>query len=247
MALLKRKEFAQLCGKSEATINVYIARGNIIPSGRFINTSLPDNILQMEKWGVDSNSVIIPPAIQEPTPKKVDPKKKESKPVRLKVSKPKKPDPKQKEVEEIPVPDYSKKKQPNYDAPPDYSRVPTRTELDAEKIQAEIEYKREATINKALANSKLRGESIPTVMVVEVIASLGAGLQNAYKTGADALILELSHKYKLPPSALSELKMKLIKLVNTSHDKGIKIAKKNLKTIISNVKAIEVENAGHEE
>lgn len=195
----------------------------------------------MKKWGINENSVVAVQKNEEPTPKKTP--KKTPKP---KTPKPKKADSKQKQVEEIQAPDYSKQKQPNFDVPPDYSKVVIKTALEAEKIQAEINYKREATINKALANSKLRGDSIPTVMVVEVIASLASSLQNSYKTGADSLILELSHKYKLPPSALSELKIKLINLVNTSHKKGVDIAKKNLKTIISNVKAIEVENAEHD-
>lgn len=291
MPKLKRDLFAQLCGRSYAVINVAVARGNIVPSGKFIDTDESLNILQLQKWGVDT-SVFEGIPKQEPVKKPKAPVRKKTKPAKKKpaavvrnkpvvikkdpvvikkpvtVIKPTKTATKKTEtVKSKPKPPANRKptrerKVYDLNAEPDYSKLMNKTGLTAEELRAElrektkldtdktrieIRLKEQTAINKELANAKLRGESIPTVMVTGVISSLATGFQNSYKSGSDALILEISHKYKLPTSAVSELKLKLIKLINNSHDKGVEIAKKNLRTIISNVKAIEVERTIIEE
>jgi hypothetical protein len=216
MALLSRKEFALFCGKNIKSINVYIGRGKIIPSGNFIDTKIPENIIQLQKWGVDPKSGANKSGLQNievpPSP-----------PAKIK-----------------PVPDYSKKKKPEVpDVTPDYSKVAESIGLDTQKKQAEIIKIKETTLNTQLRNAKLRGESIPVNMVSDVISALGSGLQTAYKNGADAFMLELSHKHKIPPGVISDLKVKLIELINNSHKRGISIAKKELKNVISQTKTLE--------
>jgi hypothetical protein len=230
MALLSRSEFADFCGKNIKSVNVYIGRGKIIPSGKFIDTKIPDNIIQMQKWGVDPNGDISkiesPPT---PAPEKKSPAPALKKAKATKVLK------KNKEA-----PDYSKRKiiDPE-DSVPDYSRVLESSGLDTQKKQAEIIKIKETTLNTQLRNAKLRGESIPVNMVSDVISALGSGFQTAYKNGADSFMLELSHKHKLAPSVVSDLKVKLIELINNSHKRAISIAKKELKNVISQTKSVE--------
>jgi hypothetical protein len=104
--------------------------------------------------------------------------------------------------------------------------------LDAQKKRAEIELKKEQTLKTKLQNQKLRGESIPTDQVKKVVAMLGHSFQSSYKNSADQFLTDVCHKLKAPPEIEAELKGKLVKLINKSHENAITEAKKQLKSII---------------
>jgi hypothetical protein len=108
--------------------------------------------------------------------------------------------------------------------------------LAEQKLKAEIEYKRGQVEKLKLEQAKLRGNNIPIDAVSSLVSSLSNGFQQAYKSGAESLMMELANKYKIPAKGIAELKGKLFELINSSHDKGIKLSKKELRNIIADVK-----------
>ena len=108
--------------------------------------------------------------------------------------------------------------------------------LAEQKLKAEIAYKLGQVEKLKLEQAKLRGSSIPIDAVGALITSLGNGFQQSYKSGADSLMMELSNKYKIPAKGVAELKGFLYSLINDSHDRGVKLSKKDLRNIISDVK-----------
>jgi len=126
----------------------------------------------------------------------------------------------------------TKKVAPKKAAPP----VSSGDSLAEQKLKAEIEYKRGQVEKLKLEQAKLRGNNIPIDAVSGLVSSLSNGFQQAYKSGAESLMMELSNKYKIPSKGVAELKGKLFELINSSHDKGIKLSKKELRNIIADVK-----------
>lgn len=119
--------------------------------------------------------------------------------------------------------------------------------LNREKTIAEIEYKREKAHETRLKNAKLRGELIPTNMVVDLFAMLGHQFQMQYETGANEMVLEMAHKMKLSPEMRGEIGEKLVELINKSHKKAVEEAQNMVKSIIAGVSGHETdENNDHD-
>lgn len=104
--------------------------------------------------------------------------------------------------------------------------------LDAIKKQAEIDLKHAQIERTNLQNQKLRGESIPTDMVKNTVSVLGHSFQSSYKNGAEALLMDFCHKMKASAKIEAEMKGKLIKLINKSHENAITEAKKTIESMI---------------
>lgn len=104
--------------------------------------------------------------------------------------------------------------------------------LDAIKKQAEIDFKKAQIEKTNLQNQKLRGEAIPTDMVKNTVSVLGHSFQSSYKNGAEALIMDFCHKMKASAKVQAEMKGKLIKLINKSHENAITEAKKTIESIV---------------
>lgn len=96
-------------------------------------------------------------------------------------------------------------------------------DLRKKKIDADI-----AQLNY----EKLVGSSIPTEMVMEVIALLGQSIITSYTNGSKALLDEIGHSKKLPRKERARLKGKLTEIINASHSEAITQAKANVKNII---------------
>ena len=106
------------------------------------------------------------------------------------------------------------------------------TDLEKEKKRAEIAKIKSATAKTELQTAKLRGESVPTDYVKNIISVLGHSLQSSYKNGAEILLLEFAQKAKLAPEVESEMKGRLIDLVNKSQRAAIIEAKKALSALV---------------
>lgn len=109
------------------------------------------------------------------------------------------------------------------------------TELENDKKRADIAWKQEKTTETALKNAKLRGELIPTAMVINLFAMLGHAFQTQYEIGTSNLIMDLSHKAKLSPEIEGEIRSNLIVLINKAHKSAIEDAKKGVRKIVSSV------------
>lgn len=114
--------------------------------------------------------------------------------------------------------------------------------LNREKARAEIEYKKEKAHETRLKNAKLRGELIPTNMVVDLFAMLGHQFQMQYEIGANELAMEMAHKMKVSAEIRGEIGEKLVEIINKSHQRAVNEAKMAVKNIISSVSGHETEN-----
>jgi len=208
MALFRQVEFAKLCGKAKAAISVNVSRGKIIKTGNFIDDTLPENILFIERslgHPYQPNSA----------------KQKITAPIKKVVRK---------------KPIVKKETVPVAEVEPDYGGGSSTFDLDRQKKIAEIGYK-EAQIRKIkLEEDKLRGLNLPTSIVTNVVALLGQSFQSSYKNGATMLLIDVVHKGKISVAIEAELKGKMIKLINESHENAILEAKRLIKNIIDEIK-----------
>lgn len=219
MPLYTKKQIADKYLKSPSTVSKSIARGKLVPSGDYIDSDHPMNAATLKMW-------------QSKMPKDgedLEPKQKTRSRAKTKTkSKPKKSTKGRQYakpvMEALPPPNVSEP-EINPDNFGDYS-------LDSQKKRAEIHLKLEQRETARLKNQKLRGESIPTDQVRNVITMLGRSFQSSYKNSADQFLIDACHRLKASPEVESLLKGKLIKMVNESHKNAITEAKKSLRSII---------------
>ena len=210
MAYYSQADFGELIGKPRNWVHEYIKRGKIIMSGEVIDSKIEINKKFAEKWIAKKSEV----------KKKAPPKKLKS--------------PNISEPVKVELPG------PNISAPEEIDISDSKgDDLETAKKKAEIRFKISQIEKNDLQAAKLRGDSIPTVLVSGVVSTLGRSFQSSYKNGAEALLLEIAHKVKLPPKLEAEFKGQLIKLINKSHADAIKQAKTTIDTIVSEVASIE--------
>jgi len=126
------------------------------------------------------------------------------------------------------------------------SSAPNKSEtskLNREKTRVEIEYKAEKAKETRLKNAKLRGELIPTNMVVDLFAMLGHQFQMQYDIGASELVLELCHKLKISEEIRGEIGEKLTEIINNSHKRAVDEAKMAVRNIISSESGAETDDS----
>lgn len=220
MALFKVGEFAKHCGKQPGHVSTAVARGRLIKSGKYIDTKIPENKLVMDEWRSKMSD----------TERKNHP-----------------------ELEEMP---------PGYLAPITVSNSPPAIEsrespeppttsslsvLNLEKTRGDIEWKRQKTVETELKNAKLRGENIPTDMVLDVISLLGHSFQTSYEAAAQSFLMEFSHKLKIAHEMESELSGKLVESINSAHNSAINEAKKAIKSIVLTVSSVEMKQTDQDD
>jgi len=132
--------------------------------------------------------------------------------------------------------------------PSSSKEAPTATKKDSEtsalnreKTRADIEYKQQKATETRLKNAKLRGELIPTNMVVELFALLGHQFQTQYEIAANELVLEVTHKMKISDEIRGEIGEKLTATINAAHKRAIDESKIAVRNIISSVSGAEME------
>jgi len=210
MAFHTQADFAKLIGKSRGWLNVYVGRESIVMSGEYIDDKIEKNKKFLDKWTAKKNEVK-----KKPAPKKLK-SPNISEPVKVDL-----PAPNISEPQEIDISDSK------------------GDDLDTAKKKAEIRFKISQIEKNDLQAAKLRGDSIPTALVSGVVSTLGRSFQSSYKNGAEALLLEITHKAKLSSKLEAEFKGQLIKLINKSHADAIKQAKTTIETIVSEVASVE--------
>lgn len=208
MAWYTRSELATLLGKHRSFISTYVSRGKLIMSGDVVDSDLKLNAEFIQKWlQIKSEKE------DTDTPKETEKKK-------YSTQNKKHSEPKQLVLE-----------------PPNVIPVVVDPEnsisaLDRKKALADIALKESRNRINLLDEAKKRAENIPTEIVSAVIATLGQQFQSAYKAGSESLMMELTHKYKIPPEGVASLKIKLTTLINKSHDNAIREAKMQIKKVV---------------
>lgn len=227
MAFYKQSELAKLLGKSQAHITMAVKRGKLLLSGDFVDDTVLENKIWIDRQKANAKQVVDEPKVEsipkvEPTP--IVQAKKLKEPILSK--------PKQRILKDF--------------VPTDVERTSESiADLDKAKKEAEIRYKESQTRLSELKEQKLRGENIPTDLVMNVIGMLGHSLQSSYKNGAAQLMHEISTRTKMNVELEAEFNGRLIDLINISHSDAIIEAKKSIKNIInesSSVETIETES-----
>ncbi len=130
------------------------------------------------------------------------------------------------------------------DPKPDKIESGSLADLDRQKKIAEIEYKKEQTEKARLQTQKLRGESIPTKMVINVFGMMGHGFQTNYKNGAESLMMEIAQRTKMSEKNKAFFKGRLTELINESHKNAVRDTKNAFDSLIDEVS---VENSIEDE
>ena len=138
------------------------------------------------------------------------------------------------------------KKEPNFggfvpdDLPPNKKQLPPEPNrqqysqsddddgggLQVVKMKADIARINSVRELNQLKIQKQQGELIPTELVRPVIAQLAKSLASNFKSGADNLIVEISHRKKMTGAELADLRAILVGIVNDSISKSVKDSKK---------------------
>ena len=254
MALYLRSQFADHCGIKRAYVTTYVGRGKIIMRGEYIDTDIRENRefmeQQLEKKAAkeaeaEAEASKTPP-LENSKPLTLSDEKattQKGKTVKaadtktVKALKAKKPV--NTKTEDLVVPKANSKRVKAVEVP-EAEEVGIESgmsiaQIDKAKKQAEILLKESQTRISLLKEQKMRGESIPTDMVADLVSMLGRSFQSSYKNGAFILLMEVSQKTKMSPEVEAEAKGLLVELINKSHSNAIKEAKIGIKNILAEV------------
>jgi hypothetical protein len=84
-----------------------------------------------------------------------------------------------------------------------------------------------------LKEAKLRGEIMPVELVKQIFAMHSQSILTTQKNVIEEMLLELSQTSGLSNSKISELRGKLIRILNQNVDKSIEISQKNIAKMIA--------------
>jgi phage terminase Nu1 subunit (DNA packaging protein) len=105
-------------------------------------------------------------------------------------------------------------------------------DLDREKKVAEIEFKKAQTEQTALKNAKMRGEMLPTDLVLQIITTLARSTQMAYRSAGEGLLTEIAHRHKMSAKYLADYKSELIESINQAHESGVEAAEREIHNLV---------------
>lgn len=244
MALLTKKEFAEICHTTTKIISTYQSRGKILYSGDFIDTSIRENLdfltKKQEEYAAkyyhepeEPKPETTPEPVVEVVSEKTKPVKPEKPPKEVKV----KPIP-EKKVKPLPVyaqPDYTKRDarpvlKPQYKEPD--TGAGSVYQLKKDKEAAQLTKVEVETKIKEFEYEKLIGNYLPTDLVRNVITQLGKSFISSYKDGADNFLTEFGHRKRLSAVEIAEMKSQLVILINKSHSFAIRDAKAKINAIL---------------
>tara|TARA_R110000796_G_scaffold60642_10_gene140348 strand:- start:3709 stop:4407 length:699 start_codon:yes stop_codon:yes gene_type:complete len=220
MAYYSRTEFAELAGlKSVKSLNAYVSRGNVIASGKFIDSEILENkewlYKQQVKRGIIEEEIVhVPkPIKQKPVAKVVVPKKE----VPIKSEK----------VAKV-VKDFVAPLPPETD--PDRM---TKAEIDTAIKLAELKKKIADAQYSEIKVSKARGEVIPTDLVNSLIREMSESMKIAYMDGIENFTVVVARQKKMSVDEEANIKSHFTGLINDILKRQTFVAKKGLKNIIA--------------
>lgn len=190
MALLSKKEFAQLCMWETKQLSVYIGRGQVVVRGdKMIDTNEDKNVAFLEKYGY-SKAVLATPA--EPKPEKAkEPPRQAPQLVTVDLG-----DGEQSTIDLSNIPSYQ-----------DSERL--LKYLDTEKRQKEIE-------KLQLDIEKKQGEVIPVAPIEQLVFQFKQYTLTQGKIAYEKFLTEIGHKYSITPDDLAYYRGFFIKQLNTA-------------------------------
>jgi hypothetical protein len=211
MALHTKTQFGALCGLSGSNITTYVQRGKLIPTGDFIDDTIPYNA-DFIKLRALKNAQPPLPVKSENTPP----------------PSPSVPD----QVRELVLKGQAKVKQAKQkkEKPPqvDHQRYDIEIQqkaLQLEKTQEEIEILK-------IKKEKLHGAVIPTELAHNMMITHSESLKVAYNEASENLIVVMGQKKQLSTHDIADIRSELTKIVNSAIDKAITLSSRTLKLIV---------------
>lgn len=108
-------------------------------------------------------------------------------------------------------------------------------DLERKKKLADIEKKQVDIRIALLTEQKLKGESIPTSIVKEIITQMSKSFIETYRDSSEQFVINIAHKNRLTADQSAEMKGELIRMINKSHDDAISEAQAALKAIVQQI------------
>jgi hypothetical protein len=109
-------------------------------------------------------------------------------------------------------------------------------QLNKKKLKKQIAKLEVDTRLQELKEEKLRGELIPVELVKNLFRSYTQSIVTANKDGIEELLINFSLEHRLKGDQLSTLRGKVVGILNSSVDKSVTVAQKNLQSLINQVK-----------
>lgn len=208
MALLTKKEFAELIGQPTNYLSVYITRKKIVVGENdLIDTNNEkNNAFILKQGGKKANREIETPVIETVTAETVFEKPK----LKVKVNLTNQETQTETETEFLNIAALDKKK----------------LELDVKKKEADLE----AVLIK---NAKAKGEVIPFELMKPLIAQNNQSLTTAFKNAADEILAAMAKKKNFSNTEVGELNGVLVQAINIAIQKATDQSIKTLDILIN--------------
>jgi len=118
-------------------------------------------------------------------------------------------------------------------AAPSSADVMSKTEIQAQHEAQKLEYTKRRNRLLELDRQKKEGEVVPTEEVQKVFAQHFRNVTTAFEEGMENMITEFSHRKGFTDDEVSELRERLVSVVNNSIEKARKASKKDIEGIVS--------------
>lgn len=227
MPIYKRKEFCELYNVSTQYISVNVKRGNLVLSGKYIDTEVYENKEWIKNWkfknGIEEESPsksFLPDYLYTPEPpekpKKVIVRKASSHGRSESII----PPPKRNPPKDIVLPEVGS-------GSIDVANM-SRTELDVVHKKINIKKAQEDLELAIIKKEKLLGMVIPTDLVFGVFARHFKSVTDSFYQASDNMLIELIPDRK----DLSSARAKLVEIVNGAVDDARKNSKKEINALL---------------
>jgi len=230
MAQVSRKEFGEMCGKTQAYIGMMVRRGKVVENDKrkintelpinyayFIKTQTPDKVLQYEKEQAKIATI----------------KKNVQAKAKIVVAKEEKENTRKKEIQELKE-SLIQPLKPQVNV----STTTTATQpgifgIDAEIKQAQLKKIKIDIAEKEIKVAKLNGEVIPFDLVQLLFNQHSKSITTAFHNATDNIITDFQKEFGLTREDSAKLRGNLIEVVNQAVKESISISKKQVKNIVS--------------
>lgn len=207
MALLTRREFAELCGMKPNALNVYIQRKKVLLSGDYV-----DNLIEPNKSFVEKRIA------QGKVKKEEVPTEQKGPNVNVK------------------EPEYEIPKKPNVGSPATKDKANNYMEVELEYKQRQIERLKVQTNIDEIKEAKMRGELIPIDIVENLFAQFSQSIATEFKNGLDSYLTILAKKTGMKNKEVAESRADLIHVINDSVNKAVDNSQKSIQSVIDDMK-----------
>lgn len=222
MALYPKKEFGQLAGlKNPRDIKVYINRNQVIPSGDYIDDTIPQNLEWINKRRAKKGW----PNLGEGVPVELEPTYDTKAPNVSKavIGPGKAPNVKNPTPRKEPTLEDLENKDPN---------KMTKSEIELVTKRAEMEKKLEEVELAKIKVAKQKGELIPAELIYSLITEMSEAMKISYNDAIENYTVVVARQKKLSGQEEANIKSHFTRIINDTLKRQTVVAKKGLQNIV---------------